>query len=33
MGVFIVVLPAVIYHDLRVAKEGLDEERVAAVFD
>ena len=32
-GAFTAVLTAVIYHDLRAAKEGIDVERMAAVFD
>jgi len=30
---FFVILPVVAYHDLRVAKEGIDTDRIAAVFD
>jgi hypothetical protein len=30
---FYVILAVVIYHDLRVAKEGVDTEKIAAVFE
>jgi hypothetical protein len=32
-GAFYAVLAVVTYHDLRVAKEGVDTEQIAAVFD
>jgi len=32
-GAFGAILAAVVYHDLRVAKEGIDTDRIAAVFD
>jgi hypothetical protein len=32
-GPFNAVLTAVTYHDLRVAKEGIDTDQIAAVFD
>ena len=33
IGAFSSILGTVVYHDLRVAKEGIDIERIAAVFD
>jgi hypothetical protein len=33
VGAFGAVVVAVIYHDLRAAREGIDVERMAAVFD
>ena len=32
-GAFYAILAVVTYHDLRVAKEGLDTDQIAAVFD
>jgi hypothetical protein len=33
IGAFGSIIVAVIYHDLRVARDGIDIERIAAVFD
>jgi hypothetical protein len=33
VGAFSAILGVVIYHDLRVAKEGVDTDQIAAVFD
>ena len=33
ISAFMAVLSAVSYHDLRVAKEGVDTDRIASVFD
>ena len=33
MGAFAVILTAVTYRDLRVAKEGVDTDQIATVFD
>jgi hypothetical protein len=33
LGAFTSVVGVVMYHDLRVAREGLDTDRIAAVFD
>jgi hypothetical protein len=32
-GAFYAIMVVVIYHDLRVAKEGVDTDQIAAVFD
>ena len=32
-GALLAIMTAVVYHDLRVAKEGIDTEQIAAVFD